>query len=180
MGWRQKTLIDGKPTIEVDVHASSLRLFSEDYNLGFELPDTEDLYSYGRLSGLTREITKKVIQASLNGASLDGWRWPKSFTDNENDAQLIEGQDWLTYAKAIAETYPSLKRADRDTGLDLMMIESDIIISAMNHVLNKGIGCLSIHDCLIVPEESTHVAIDAFNDAYQHKGFKPPKLSVGW
>ena len=43
-----------------------------------------------------------------------------------------------------------------------MMIESDIIISAMNYVLDKGIGCLSIHDCLIVPEESTQVAIDAF------------------
>ncbi|EET48705.1 hypothetical protein TR2A62_1555 [Thalassobium sp. R2A62] len=61
-----------------------------------------------------------------------------------------------------------------------MMIESDIIISAMNYVLDKGIGCLSIHDCLIVPEESAQVAIDAFHKAYKDKGFKPPKLSVGW
>ena len=61
-----------------------------------------------------------------------------------------------------------------------MMIECDIIISAMNYVLDKGIGCLSIHDCLIVPEESAQVAIDAFHKAYKDKGFKPPKLSVGW
>ena len=61
-----------------------------------------------------------------------------------------------------------------------MMTESDIIIRAMNYVLDKGIGCLSIHDCLIVPEESKQVAIDAFNDAYKNKGFKPPQLSVGW
>lgn len=179
-GWRQKTLIDGKPTTEVDVHASSLRLLSEDYYLGFELPETDDLYAYGKLSGLNREITKKVIQASLNGASLDSKSWPKSFSDDEKDAQLIAGQDWLTYADAIAETYPSLQKADRDTGLDLMMTESDLIIRAMNYVLDKGIGCLSIHDCLIVPEESKQVAIDAFNEAYKNKGFKPPQLSVGW
>jgi hypothetical protein len=179
-GWRQKTLIDGKPTTEVDVHASSLRLLSEDYYLGFELPETEDLYAYGKLSGLNRKITKKVIQASLNGASLDSKSWPKSFFEKEKDAQLIAGQDWLTYAEAIAETYPSLKKADKDKGLDLMLIESNVIISAMNYVLDKGIGCLSIHDCLIVPEESKQVAIDAFHKAYRDEGFKPPKLSVGW
>ena len=179
-GWRQKTLIDGKPTTEVDVHASALRLFSEDYYLGFDLPETDDLYTYGKLSGLNREITKKIVTASLNGISLDRRSWPKSFAEKEDDAQLIAGQDWLTYAEAIAESYPSLKKADKDTGLDLMMTESDIIIRAMNYVLDKGIGCLSIHDCLIVPEESTQVAIDAFKEAYQHKGFKPPQLSVGW
>jgi hypothetical protein len=105
---------------------------------------------------------------------------PENFSEKEKDAQLIAGQDWLTYAEAITETYPSLTKADKDTGLDLMMTESDIIIRAMNYVLDKGISCLSIHDCLIVPEESTQVAIDAFLKACQHKGFKPPQLSVGW
>ena len=37
-GWRQKTRIDGKSTKEVDVHASSLTLLSNDYHLGFDLP----------------------------------------------------------------------------------------------------------------------------------------------
>ena len=47
---------------------------------------------------------------------------PESFSEKEKDAQLIAGQDWLTYAEAIAETYPSLTKADKDTGLDLMLI----------------------------------------------------------
>ena len=38
------TLLDGKPTVEVDVHASSLTLLSNDYYVGFELPATDDLY----------------------------------------------------------------------------------------------------------------------------------------
>ena len=179
-GWRQKTLIDGQPTTEVDVHASSLRLFSEDYYLGFDLPETDDLYSHGKLKGLNRDITKKVIQSVLNGVSLDRKSWPRSFYEKEEDQQLIAGEDWLTYADAIADTYPSLKEADPDKGLELMLQESDIIISAMNHLLDRDIGCLSIHDCLIVPEDNTQDAIDAFNFAYQKKGYKKPQLSVGW
>jgi hypothetical protein len=60
-----------------------------------------------------------------------------------------------------------------------MLTESDIIISAMNFLLDKGIGCLSIHDCLIVPEGNVDDAKEAFYSAYQSKGFKAPQLSVG-
>lgn len=177
-GWRQQTRIDDEPTTEVDVHASSLRLLSEDYYIGFDLPETEDLYSYGKLSNLNRDLTKMVIQAVINGVTLDYPSWPKSFM-TDSDA-LIDGQDWNTYTKAIAETYPNLSQVRKDHGLDLMMIESNIIIYAMNYLLDKGIGCLSIHDCLIVPELHTEDAVIAFNEAYKYQGFKQPKLSIGW
>ena len=61
-----------------------------------------------------------------------------------------------------------------------MMIESNIIIYAMNYLLDKEIGCLSIHDCLIVPEQHTEDAVIAFNEAYKYQGLKQPKLSIGW
>jgi hypothetical protein len=63
--------------------------------------------------------------------------------------------------------------------MDLMLTERAIIISAMNYLLDKDIGCLSIHDCLIVPKENVEDAKDAFYKAYDQKGFKRPKLSVG-
>lgn len=179
-GWRQKTLIDGQPTTEVDVHASGLRLLAEDYYIGFELPDTEDLYTYGKLSGLKRDLTKKVIQAVINGVSLGRKSWPKSFTENKTTAALIGGQKWTSYAEALSETYPSLLNVRKDFGLDIMLEESQIIIHAMNSLLDKGIGCLSIHDCLIVPDANAGDAKDAFYSAYQSQGFKAPQLSVGW
>lgn len=180
-GWRQKTLIDDKPTTEVDVHASSLRLLSEDYLFGFDLPETDDLYTYGQLSGLKRELTKTVIQAVINGVELkDRQSWPRSFKENKDTAKLIIGEDWNTYSQALLETYPSMREVRERIGLDLMLHESDIIIGAMNYLLDKDIGCLSIHDCLIVPEENVDDAQDAFCAAYQKKGFKKPKLSVGW
>lgn len=179
-GWRQKTLIDDKPTIAVDVHASGLRLLAEDYYSGFDLPETEDLYSHGKLSGLKRDLTKTIVQAVINGVLLNRQGWPKSFKDDKKTAELMAGEDWNTYAKAISETYPALLGVRKDMGLDLMLQESDIIIGAMNHMLDKGIGCISMHDCLIVPQENVKDAKEAFCFMYQRKGFKPPKLSVGW
>ena len=179
-GWRQKTLIDGKPTSEIDVHASGLRLLAEDEDIGFNLPDTEDLYTYGQLSGLNRKLTKKVVQAVINGVSLGRQSWPKSFRDGKKIAELIVGQDWKTYAKALSETYPALSKVRKDHGMDLMLIEGDIIIRAMNYLLDKGIGCLSIHDCLIVPTDSVEDAKEAFLEAYCHQGFRPPQLAVEW
>ena len=179
-GWRQKTLINGKPTVAVDVHASGLRLLAEDYYTGFDLPETEDLYTHSKLLGLKRDLTKTIVQAVINGVSLDRQSWPKSFKDDKKTAELLAGEDWNIYAKAISETYPALLGVRENMGLDLMLQESDIIIGAMNRLLDKGIGCISIHDCLIVPQENVKDAHGAFYFMYEHKGFKQPKLSVGW
>lgn len=177
-GWRQRTLINGKPTSEIDVHASGLRLLAEDEDIGFELPDTEDLYTYGQLSGLKRDLTKMIIQAAINGVSLTRQDWPNSFKSKQS--KLIDSQDWKAYAKAISETYPALSKVRKDHGMDLMLIESDIIIRAMNYLLDKGIGCLSIHDCLIAPTDSVEDAKKALLEAYSDKGFRPPQLAVEW
>lgn len=179
-GWRQKTLINDKPTVAVDVHASGLRLLAEDYYIGFTLPEADDLYTHDKLSGLKRNLTKTIVQAVINGVSLDRQSWPKSFKDEKKTAELMAGENWNTYAKAISETYPALLEVRKDMGLDLMLQESDIIIGAMNCLLDKGIGCISIHDCLIIPQENVEDAKEAFYAMYQHKDFKQPKLSVGW
>jgi hypothetical protein len=177
-GRRQKTLIDDKPTVEVDVHASGLILLAEDHQIGFDLPETEDLYTHGKLHGLKRDLTKKIVQAVINGVSLDRQSWPRTFKEDNKTAELIAGEDWNTYASALRETYPALSKARKDHGMDLMLVESNIIIHAMNHLLDKGIGCISIHDALIVPQENVEDAKEAFYAAYKHKGYKPPKLSV--
>jgi hypothetical protein len=59
-----------------------------------------------------------------------------------------------------------------------MLQESNIIIFAMNYLLDKGIGCISIHDCLIIPKDNVEDAKEAFYAAYKKQGFKRPKLSV--
>ena len=175
-GWRQMTLIDGKPTVEVDVHASSLTLLSNDYYVGFELPATDDLYQYGPLAELNRELVKTIVQALINGVSHDRKRWPDSFY--EKKAELISGRKWSDYVDPLVSVYPALKNLDSDMGMRLMLDEADTIIRAMNHLLDKGIGCLSLHDCLIVPEANTGDAKEAFYAAYESFGWCKPTLTV--
>jgi hypothetical protein len=177
-GWRQMTLIDGETTREVDVHASSLTLLAGDYYLGFELPECDDLYQHGPLADLNREVTKKVLLAILNGVSPNRKTWPKGFTDQPIIEALIGADTFPRYAKAVVETYPSLRALRPNMGLWLMLTESDIIINAMLELLNQGIGCLSIHDCLIVPESKVEQAIIAFENAYEWQHLPRPKLKV--
>lgn len=177
-GWRQMTLIDGEPTKEVDVHASSLTLLAGDSLYAFELPACDDYYSHGALADLNREVTKKVFQAILNGVSPKRTSWPSGFLDDPKLALLIGSDSFPRYAKAVVATYPSLAKLRPDMGLWLMLQESDIIIEAMLELLNQGIGCLSIHDCLIVPESKVEQAEAAFNNAYERKSMPKPKLKV--
>lgn len=178
-GWRQMTLIDGQRTVEVDVHASSLTLLSEHYNYEFSLPDTDDYYSYGPLGDLNRPLVKTTIQAAINGVSLGRKSWPTSFKEDAKVQHLVGDHDWSDYSSAILAVYPVLASLEADLGLRLMLDESNIIIRAMNNLLDRGIGCLSIHDCLIVPENNVDDAKEAFCAAYAKMDWKPPKLKVG-
>lgn len=176
-GWRQMTLIDGQPTIEVDVHASSLTLLANDYYLGFDLPDTDDLYQHGPLANLDRELVKLVTQLIINGVSHDRLGWPPS--SKEEKAELIGDQKWTDYVGPLIETYPNLTKLRDNMGLHLMLLEADVIIYAMNYLLDKGIGCLSLHDCLIVPNHNAQDAVEAFNNAYDRFSMQRPILHIG-
>jgi hypothetical protein len=178
-GWRQMTQINGEPTVEVDVHASSLTILSNDYYHGFNLPDTADLYQHGPLKDLNRLLVKKVTQTLINGVSTNMKQWPPSFKEDPKTAALLEGQKWAEYVSALISVYPTLGSLREHMGMELMWRESNIIIHAMNALLDEGIGCLSLHDCLIVPVKNEKDAKEAFYSAYESKGMGRPKLAVG-
>lgn len=62
----------------------------------------------------------------------------------------------------------------------LMLEESTIIMKAMNYLLDMGVGCLSLHDCLIVPEQNVEDAKNAFFEAYGTDVTNKPKLAAKW
>ena len=173
------TKINSEPTVEVDVHASSLTILSNDYHHGFNLPDTVDLYQYGPLEHLNRQLVKKVTQTLVNGVSINMKHWPPSFKEDPKTAVLLEGQKWSEYVSALISVYPSLGSLRDNMRMELMWREPNIIIHAMNALLDEGIGCLSLHDCLIVPVKNVKDAKEAFYSAYESKGMVRPKLSVG-
>jgi hypothetical protein len=63
-----------------------------------------------------------------------------------------EGIPWSSYRDALAHSNPALTKLPDDFGMRLFRVESDIIVQAMLQLLEVGIGCLSVHDCLVVPQ----------------------------
>jgi hypothetical protein len=181
---REMLTIDGSPVVEVDVHASALQLLAGHPETNFNLPDVDDLYQAGELQNLTREVIKTLVQVVLNSSNplLERKYWPKSMTDDVEKKALIESKSipWATYRDALAHTYPALSKLPEDFGMRLFRVESDIIVHAMLQLLDAGIGCLSVHDCLIVPQDNAVQAKEAFADAYAKFEFKPPKLKVDY
>lgn len=172
------TLIDGQPTVEVDVHASSLTLLSNSCNYDFSLPATADYYQHGPLANYDRALIKTLVQSAINGVSLTQSKWPKSVLAENKLAMAVAKAEWKDVAGAILQVYPVLENLPKNTGVELMLVESDIILKAMNYLLDRGIGCLSIHDCLIVSGSNAGEAQDAFNKAYNAKGYNPPMLTL--
>lgn len=181
---RKMLTIDGSSIAEVDVHASALQILAGHSETKFTLPDVEDLYQAGQLQNLNREIIKTLVQVVLNSSKplLERKYWPKSITDDEEKKALIEGDGipWAAYRDAVATTYPSLTNLPKDFGMRLFRLESDIIVYSMLQLLEAGIGCLSVHDCLVVPNDKVEEAKKAFVNAYAQFGFKPPKLKIDY
>jgi hypothetical protein len=150
----------------------------------FTLPDVDDLYQAGRLQNLNREVIKTLVQVVLNSSKplLERKYWPTSVTEDEEKKALIEdeGIPWSTYRDALAHTYPALTKQPDDFGMRLFRVESDIIVQAMLRLLEAGIGCLSVHDCLIVPQNKVTEAEKAFIDTYAMFGLNTPRLKVDY
>lgn len=181
---REMLTIDGSPVAEVDVHASALQLLAGHPETNFSLPDVDDLYQAGELQNLSREVIKILVQVVLNSSKplLERKYWPKSIINDEEKKAIVEGEGipWPTYRDALAHTYPALTKLPNDFGMRLFRLESDIIVKAMLQLLDAGIGCLSVHDCLIVPHEKVAQAKKAFADVYTMFGFQPPRLKVDY
>ena len=176
--------IDGSSIAEVDVHASALQILAGHSETKFTLPDVSDLCQAGQLQNLNREVIKTLVQVALNSSKslLAREYWPKSITDDEEKKALIEGDGihWTTYRNALAHTYPALTKLPNDFGMRLFRVESEIIVQAMLKLLEVEIGCLSVHDYLVVPYDKVDEAKKAFADAYAQFGFKPPKLKIDY
>jgi len=174
---RKKITIDGNPVSEVDIHACALNLLYNFRNVPIEFEG--DLYQANSLKDLDRLLVKSIINASMNGLNLNSKDWPASLTEKQDVAERIGSlkPDWKHYVNCIKATYPLLA-SKKQVGMYLWLLESDNIMFAMNYLLDRGIGCLSIHDCLIVPHDKTADAKDAINAAYAKQGFPVPRLSV--
>lgn len=144
---QQLVVIDGKPAREVDISASQLTVLHGILQIPFD--PSCDPYDVG--DALDRELVKQwlVIALGSQGAAHGGNRLKKA-----KEAGLAK--------------YPFLTELPRlGVGiLDLQFHEAEILRLAMEHLMERGIGFLPVHDALLVAEGNEKVAVEAIDAAY--------------
>ena len=140
-GERSFLRIDGQEVAQVDYKSMSARLL---YAREGELAPTGDLFDFGRK--YDRDGIKKVFNALLcRSNAIRGF--PRGARPLFRPSVKFSHVEADLYGR-----FPLLKRAaNRGLGLKLMKTESDILLTAMESLMDRGYGFLPLHDALLVP-----------------------------
>jgi hypothetical protein len=175
---RSAILIDGESTVEVDVTASQLTILYA--KLGQTPNWTEDPYN---IRDIPRSVSKGCIVAYI-GKGGRPRRWPKNFDKKFVQKNGFHPREQFTLKEvldAIEAAHPPLKLLVPNE-LDwatLQYEEAECFGKAMKTMLiDLGIGCLPVHDCLIVPASKKLEAENAIEEAYLHRLVVSPLQTV--
>ena len=173
---RSHILIDGEPTIEIDVVSCGIRLLAA--VLGKAVPDHDDLYEVVD-HPMPRKDKKRLITALSNHGKLNKRRWPRNWHSDSKLGPIIECWEYPEFREALLTAYPWFDEFDRDTNyaLQVQWLESQAIIQAMMTVLDHGAGCLSVHESLIVPVGARELAKSAMITAFEDVAGITPVLA---
>jgi hypothetical protein len=175
---RAAITIDGKPTVEVDIHASHLSIMHG--LLGLPLPNG-DLYA---LPGLPRAVVKRWIVATLGkGSAVRRRGWPKGAVEEQPE---LRGLNASEVGAAIVARYPFLAdpaeavagpagltelahigTASRLLPNRLMGLEAAGMSAAMAYLRHRGVPALPVHDSLIVPAGEVRRAGETLRLAFE-------------
>ena len=132
----------------------------------------------------SREVVKSwIVRALGSGKSPKKWSSEacQDYTRENEGRKLGKDHPIRQLGEAILDRYPVL-RGLGSAGIDcfdLMFTESEAIIQAMLELLGQhDTPCLSVHDSLIVPEDSIDLAIEVLSRAYEAKVGARPALRV--
>jgi len=174
---RPTIIINDQPTVELDYSGCAIRML---YHLrGKECPDDpyrlEEIAAFeaetGYRPGHYREAIKALTQARINGTNRDkdmmcdlpdGASFSPRFT-RDQVTTMIEAKH-----EAIADAFGS------GAGLRLQRMDSDLALTIVTGLMEKGVVALPIHDSFIVQERHKEKLFQEMNDRYKDKfGFNP-------
>ena len=153
--------VDNCPIVELDYGQMFLRL---SYGMADKAAPEGDLYSIPALNerGATRQGIKEVINAWMFNTKPPS-RLPQGtrehFDKKLHFADIREGI--LEYHKDVAHLF------FRDTGMQLMFLESNILVTNMLALIERRITSLPIHDALLVPSMHKDVARRVMLDTFE-------------
>lgn len=170
--FRSCIVIENEPTVELDYKALHPNML---YHLeGLTFPSDEDPYMLEGFGPEHRAALKVLWNKMLNGKSQR-----HAVVSDEEECLLINGlkyQDIITmmleYHAPIADHFYS------SIGLRLQRIDSDIAMSILSILNEKGIVALPIHDSFIVKEKHQHILYTVMREAYKSILDQYPSIEV--
>ena len=174
---RPNLLINGEPISEIDINASYLSILHG--ISGYDLPDREDIYDFGRED----RTVVKIWVASTIGHHTFHTRWPKNAIQELKGAGIKKSKSMKmpSLQPIILEHFRMLVDwpSQRVTWADLMFIESEIVIGTMLELMRSyGAPSFPVHDSIIVRKSDTELALDVLSRQFFSKTGIRPKLKV--
>lgn len=149
---RHRIRIDGEPIADLDFASMFPRLAY--IEVGREPPEG-DLYAVPGLES-HRDGAKAAMSALLSYPSKMKMLPPRL------KEMLPEGWTASRLRQAFADHHPHLvPYFEKDFGLDLMFIESRILLAAMRRLMEQDIPALPMHDGMMVPRSKADNAAEA-------------------
>jgi hypothetical protein len=148
--WREKLLINGEPTVELDfVALHPAILYAQ---RGAPMPRGFDPY---KVPGLERRDCKSALNTAINAETraetvsslLSRWKSddPKKWWRHKKPETEAILQAVVDHNPVIADAIGS------DAGIDLMYLDSRIAIRVLKACMKANIPCLPVHDSFICP-----------------------------
>lgn len=146
---RSQILIDGSPTVEIDIRASHLSIA---YGvLGESLDASNDPYN---LSGLPRSVAKHAVVLILNDGKIPA-KWPRRAIEEITKSTGERPPVSAPRASEMVLNKHSILRRLSETALDwskLQFMESEVLRISMERLRDHhDVPALPVHDSLIVP-----------------------------
>lgn len=173
---RAKIIVNGEPTVELDVNASYLRIL---HGLrGIYLRPCDDIYD---VKGLDRRVTKAWIAATLGHTGFHR-RWPPRAI-SELEKQYVKLGPQLSYPRVqeLVLEHFSVLRDWPESNIRwsrLMFEESESMLEVMERLQAEGIPSLPVHDSLIVPKSNGKRAHDTMMEVFERR-FQVPFIING-
>lgn len=149
---RFKITIGGERVVELDIASSYLTIFHALAGKPLALSPNED--PYARIDA-ERDLVKGWMTISF-GSGKQCRAWPKEFSgryaEEHGGVRPTDICKATNIRSKAVEAYPLLSRVG-DHGLkwfNLMYVESEAILFAMEALMRRGVPCLPMHDALIV------------------------------
>lgn len=176
---RQRLLIEGEPTVELDFKSMHARLCYQFE--GIPLAPEVDPYCIPGLPHAPRWLVKAAVNRLLNAAPGKTPKAPEGASEG-----LPPGMTWrrlLAHVEAHHRPIASWFRSGR--GMRLQYLDSAIAETVLRYLTLRRVPCLPVHDSFIVPESREHLLGETMFLAYysvsgKHGAAKVHPVITGW